>query len=120
MDITAIIVALIGGLLGGGTIASILDHRNRQRLAESQAKHSDIEAACKLIEQLEKRVERLSARVQYLENQLEERDDRMAAIKKEYNQRIDELEEEIDELRKIMREHGITPPPRRRPARKVE
>lgn len=96
MDLITAVVALIAALLGGGGIAAILDHRNKK-------KFTDIDAACKLIQQQQARIDQLTDRVNVLEAQ--------SAIK---DVRIDDLEAEIDELRDWIKEQGLTPPPRRR------
>ena len=113
MDWTTIITALITAILTGGGVSAWFESRIKKTAIEAETaikrREIDIDAWCKLIETQSTRIDTLIMRVATLERELEARDTR-----------IDDLEEEIDDLRQMMRDKGITPPPRRRPARKSE
>jgi hypothetical protein len=113
MDWSTLIAALISALLGGGGVAAWFEARIKKTAVEVDAvnrrREIDIDAWCKLIDTQGARIDKLIARVGALEKELEIRDIR-----------IDELEDEVDSLRTLMREKGITPPPRKRQSRKIE
>jgi hypothetical protein len=90
-----IIVALIVGLVGGGGIVAYL------RLYFVERRGAEINAWTCLINAQQTRIDQLGERVAVMESQLIDRD-----------LRIDDLEQEIDELRGWIKEQGMTPPPR--------
>jgi predicted RNase H-like nuclease (RuvC/YqgF family) len=113
MDWSTLIAALISALLGGGGVAAWFEARIKKTAVEAESvnrrREIDIDAWCKLIDTQGARIDKLIARVGALEKELEIRDIR-----------IDELEDEVDSLRTLMREKGITPPPRKRQLRKSD
>lgn len=105
----SMLVTLILGLLGGGGLVSLLESRSKNkvnlssaRANEASARVNEAESWGKLVKSLEDRIERMNHRVEVLEKADCEKDDR-----------IQDLEDEIEELREWIRERGLTPPPRK-------
>ena len=116
-DWLTFIIALIGA--GAGTlIIQALEKRavsrREDKLTDNKLKQSEFDRLMNLYNELEEARKndcaRLEAHIESLEDQLKERDEE----RRQDRERITELEEEVEELRAYMENHGLKPPPRRR------
>jgi len=103
--ITTVVVAIIAASPG---IYAILANRHKTTADATVAIGSAYRA---LFDELQERIDAQDRRIKDLEAAIEAKNQLIDA----QTERINDLEAEVDELRAIMREHKITPPPRRRP-----
>jgi hypothetical protein len=98
MDWASIALIVITSAAGGGLVGYFtISATNRKAYAEADKTAAEAWAIF---------ADGLTRRMAELEVKMAQKDSR-----------IDDLEEEVDELRAHMESKGITPPPRRRPAR---
>jgi hypothetical protein len=93
--ITAIIIAIAAGLVGGGGVAAYLRVRSQNKVDGADADKAAAESWVMLITQLQNRVTALET------------------VVKTKDSRIDDLEAEVAELREYMQQNGLNPPPRK-------
>jgi septal ring factor EnvC (AmiA/AmiB activator) len=121
MDWIHVVTALLTAMLTGGSLAAYFEYRAKKLAIVTQADKDvldadihKLEAKLKLrqfdIDSWEKLINLQTLRIDHLY----ERVAKLEALVAARDIRIDELEHEIDELRKWIQEQGLQPPPRRR------
>jgi uncharacterized protein HemX len=116
MDWTPIIAAIIAGVLsGGGVVWFTFRAQNRKTEAEARKAEAEAENTDRLGEI--QQAQAIIGMWKELYAQLEKRVADLETVDKEKQTRIDDLEEEIQELRDWIEQQGLQPPPRKRKQR---
>lgn len=102
-----VLMHIITALLGGGLVA-ILMYPATKRETNARTDKTAAEAWALLSENQMKQLAALLLRVECLEKE--------QAVK---DLRIDDLEQEVDDLRTWIEGQGLTPPPRKRPMERI-
>jgi ubiquinone biosynthesis protein UbiJ len=111
MDWTAIIIAVVGGLLGGSALSAVINgcflRKKTQAEADAVNLSTQVAAFIALVDRLEGRIERLHCRVEKMEADIEGRDMVIAKLTEENRTLHDELtqlKEQNDHLVKTNKE----------------